>query len=253
MTDNEGTEVLLEASGPAEEGPDEVAPPEPPKGGRRPLRRRTRIGLIVIGIIALVAAVALVANWMINAANYVTTDNAQVDGTQLSINAPTSGTLTNWTATMGTPLKSQQVVGRIAVQTGYMQPQLLVRAPADGVVAVNNGVNGAFVAAGTQLAIAYNPSDVFVTARVDETDINDVRIGQAVDISVDAFPKTTLSGHVVEIKTGAAGVFSLFGQSNTTGNFQKVTQVIPVKISIDDRQNLALVPGMNVTAKIHKK
>jgi multidrug resistance efflux pump len=134
-----------------------------------------------------------------------------------------------------------------------MQPQLLVRAPADGVVAVNNGVNGAFVAAGTQLAIAYNPSDVFVTARVDETDINDVRIGQAVDISVDAFPNTTLTGHVVEIKTGAAGVFSLFGQSNTTGNFQKVTQVIPVKISIDDRQNLALVPGMNVTAKIHKK
>lgn len=253
MTDNKGTEVLPETLGPVDEGPDEVAPPEPPKGGRRPLQRRTRIGLIVIGAIALVAAVALIANWMINAANYVTTDNAQVDGTQISVNAPASGTLTNWTATMGTQLKSQEVVGRIAMQTGYMQPQLLVRAPADGVVAVNNGVNGAFVAAGTQLAIAYNPSDVFVTARVDETDINDVRIGQAVDISVDAFPNTTLTGHVVEIKTGAAGVFSLFGQSNTTGNFQKVTQVIPVKISIDDRQNLALVPGMNVTAKIHKK
>ena len=57
---------------------------------------------------------------------------------------------------------------------------------------------------------------------------------------------------VVEIKTGAAGVFSLFGQSNTTGNFQKVTQVIPVKIAIDDRSGLDLVPGMNITAKIHR-
>jgi multidrug resistance efflux pump len=57
----------------------------------------------------------------------------------------------------------------------------------------------------------------------------------------------------VEIKNGAAGVFSLFPQSNSTGNFQKVTQVIPVKVAVDDRQGLALVPGMNVTARIHRQ
>ena len=141
---------------------------------------------------------------------------------------------------------------RIAVQTGYGQPQLVVRAPADGVIAVNNGVNGAFVTAGTQLAVAYDPSAVFVTARVEETSINDVRVGQLADISVDAFPGVKLTGRVVEIKTGAAGVFSLFPQSNTTGNFQKVTQVIPVKVTIDDLKNLQLAPGMNVTVKIHR-
>jgi len=57
---------------------------------------------------------------------------------------------------------------------------------------------------------------------------------------------------VAEVKAGAAGVFSLFPQSNTSGNFQKVTQVIPVKITIDDLKNLPLVPGMNVTVKIHR-
>jgi len=232
---------------------EEVAPPEPAKRSRRPLQRRTRIGLIAVGVIAVVAAVTLIANWTINTANFVSTDNAQIDGTQVSVAAPASGTLTNWVATMGTQLKAQQAVGRIAIQTGYVQPQVLVRAPADGVVAVNNGVNGTFVAAGTQLAIAYDPSAVFVTARVDETDIDAVGIGRAVEISVDAFPGTPLTGHVVEIKTGAAGVFSLFGQSNSTGNFQKVTQVIPVKINIDDREGLQLVPGMNVTVKIHKR
>ncbi|MGC3992836.1 MAG: efflux RND transporter periplasmic adaptor subunit [Propionicimonas sp.] len=241
---SETTEVIE----PADEV-DEVAPPEPPK---KKLSRRMRIGLIVVGAVAVVAVVALVANWLLNASRYVTTDNAQVDGTQITITAPTSGTLTDWTVAMGSQVKAQQAVGRIAVQTGYLQPQTLVRAPADGVVAVNNGVNGSFVAAGTSLAIAYDPSDVFVTARVEETDISAVKVGQKVDISVDAFPGTPLTGHVVEIKTGAAAVFSLFGQSNTTGNFQKVTQVIAVKVSIDDRQGLALVPGMNVTAKIEK-
>jgi multidrug resistance efflux pump len=54
------------------------------------------------------------------------------------------------------------------------------------------------------------------------------------------------------VKTGAAGVFSMFPQSNTSGNFQKVTQVIPVKITIADLQGLQLVPGMNATVKIHR-
>lgn len=49
-------------------------------------------------------------------------------------------------------------------------------------------------------------------------------------------------------------MFSLFPQNNTNGgNFQKVTQVIPVKIGIDNVQNLDLVPGMNVTVHIHKR
>ena len=119
-------------------------------------------------------------------------------------------------------------------------------------VVVDNGVEGAFVPAGTQLAVAYNYSRIFVTARVDETDIDAVAPGQRVDISVDAYPDATITGTVSEIQGGAAGVFSLFPQSNTSGNFQKVTQVIPVKIAISNPDNVALVPGMNVYVKIHK-
>jgi multidrug resistance efflux pump len=216
------------------------------------MSRRTKIALSVIIVVALVATGGLVGSWAVNDSLYVSTDNAQIDGVQLLVNAPASGTLADWSVDMGSTLTAGQEVGRIAVQAGYMQPQVTVRSPAAGIVAVNNGVNGSFVTAGTQLAIAYDPSAVFVTARVDETKINDVHVGQVVDIAVDAFSGTPLTGRVVGIKTGAAGVFSLFGQSNTTGNFQKVTQVIPVKISIDDRSGLDLVPGMNVTAKIHR-
>ena len=117
-------------------------------------------------------------------------------------------------------------------------------------VAVDNGVEGAFVTADTQLAVAYHGPAIFVTARVDETDINDVPIGQLVDISVDALPGTELAGRLIEIKAGAAGVFSLFPQN--IGQLPKGHQVIPVKIGIDDVKNLPLVPGMNVTVKIHR-
>jgi multidrug resistance efflux pump len=127
-----------------------------------------------------------------------------------------------------------------------------IRAPGDGTVAVDNGVVGTYVTTGSQLAVAYNLDQIYVTARVDETDVQAVHVGQVVDIYVDAFPHTTLHGRVQEIQGGAAGVFSLFPQSNTGGNFQKITQVIPVKIALDSLPNVDLVPGMNVTVYIHK-
>jgi multidrug resistance efflux pump len=229
-----------------------AAPAPAEKPGRRRMKRSTRISLLVILIIAVLIAAAIGASYFINARNFVTTDNAQVDGDKISINAPTSGTLVDWTAKQGTDVKENQVVGRIKIQGGFVQPQMSIRAPADATVVVDNGVEGAFVTAGTELAVAYDFSHIFVTARVDETDIDAVHAGQTVDISVDAFPNNTLQGTVSEIQGGAAGVFSLFPQANTSGNFQKVTQVIPVKIQLTNTDNLALVPGMNVSVKIHK-
>ena len=245
MTENAVTESSSEP---------EAAPEPAPSASvrRRPLKRATKIRLLVILVIAVLAAAAFGVYYIFNTSNYVTTDNAQIDGNQISINAPATGTLIDWRGQQGTELHKNAPVGRIEIQSGYVQPQLVIRSPADGTVAVDNGVEGSFVTAGTQLAIAYDSSGVFVTARVKETDIDRVQVGRAVDISVDAFPGEQLTGIVAEVKTGAAGVFSLFPQSNTSGNFQKVTQVIPVKITINDRKNLPLVPGMNATVKIHR-
>lgn len=232
---------------------DNGAPPEEAAApAKRRMKRSTRIGLAVILVLALLAAAAFVAYYILDTRNYVTTDNAQIDGNQITVNAPTSGTLIDWRGQQGAQLRKDASVGRVQMQGGFVQPQMVIRAPADGVVAVDNGVEGAYVTAGTQLAVAYDGSAIYVTARVDETDIDDVQVGRLVDISVDAFPDASLTGRVLEVKGGAAGVFSLFPQANTSGNFQKVTQVIPVKISIDDLKGLGLVPGMNVTVKIHR-
>jgi len=232
----------------AEPGGDGAEEAAPKKG----MSRKGRLRLLVIGGLAVLVAVAFGVRYVVDTSNYVTTDNAQVDGNQISINAPTSGTLQDWKGQVGAQLRENGQVGRIQMQGAYVQPQMPVRAPAAGTVAVDNGVPGTFVTAGTQLAVAYDAQGVFVTARVDETAVDEVRVGAPVKLAVDAFPDADLTGHVSEIQTGSAGVFSAFPQSNSSGNFQKVTQVIPVRITFDDTQGLALAPGMNVTVKIHR-
>ncbi len=233
-----------------DQAPTDGAAAPPP---RRKLKRSTRIGLIIILILALVAAGGFGTSYFLNARNYVSTDNAQVDGSKISINAPTTGTLTDWRINQGSAVHEGQVVGRVKIPDGFAQPLMSIKAPADGTVAVDNGVPGTFVTTGTPLAVAYDMNNIYVTARVDETDIQAVHVGQAVDIDVDAYPNTPLTGRVREIQGGAAAMFSLFPQSNSGGNFQKVTQVIPVKIGFDNVDNLDLVPGMNVTVHIHKQ
>lgn len=232
--------------------PTNGAGPTPPAPPRRGLKRSTRIALIVIAIVALLAGSAFGVSYFLTARNYVSTDNAQIDGDKISVNAPAAGTLLDWTATQGADVHKGQSVGRIEIQGGFAAPQMPIKAPGDGTVAVDNGVIGTYVTTGTQLAVAYNLNNIYVMARVDETDVKAVRPGQLVDIDVDAYPDAHVTGQVVEVQGGAAGVFSLFPQSNTGGNFQKVTQVIPVKIVLTSLPPVDLVPGMNVTVHIHK-
>src|SRR6476620_11611217 len=137
-----------------------AAPPGPEKPARRKMRRGTRIALLVVLVVAVLIAAGITASYFINARNYVTTDNAQIDGDKISINAPSSGTLIDWHATQGTEVHKDEVVGRIKIQGGFVQPQQSIRAPGDATVVVDNGVEGAFVAAGTQLAVAYNYSKI---------------------------------------------------------------------------------------------
>lgn len=225
-------------------------PAAPPK---RRLKRSTRMALSVVAVVALLAAAGFGGAYFLHSRTLVSTDNAQVDGDQIQINAPATGTLLNWQITKGTQLHTNQIVGRIGILTGFGQPQRTIRAPGNGTVAVNNGVEGEWVQAGTQLAVAYDFSKIYITARVDETDIDAVRVGALVDISVDAFSTTPVTGIVQEIQGAAANRFALFPEQNSTGNFQKVTQVIPVKIMLINTNGVALAPGMNVTVHIHKQ
>ena len=149
-------------------------------------------------------------------------------------------------------MKTNEVVGRIKIFGSMAQPQRPIKAPGNGTVAVNNVVNGAYVTAGTTMATAYDFNKIYITARVDETDVADVHVGAPVDLDVDAYSGIPMTGIVQEVQASSAGEFSLFPQDNSNGNFQKVTQVIPVKIELTDTGGKQLAPGENVTVHIHK-
>jgi membrane fusion protein (multidrug efflux system) len=107
-------------------------------------------------------------------------------------------------------------------------------------------VVGNYVQVGQQL-MAIVPHEVWVTANFKETQLPNMKPGQPVQISVDAFPDVELHGQVQSIQRGSGAVFSLLPPQNATGNYVKVVQRVPVKITFDDiPQGLRLSPGMSV-------
>ena len=93
---------------------------------------------------------------------------------------------------------------------------------------------------------------VNVTAYVDEGAIDNVKIGQDVDVHIDAYSGTSFTGKVQRIVMATAGQFSLLPtQDNASSNFTKVGQRIPVVISLDTTSGKTIMPGMSVSVTIH--
>jgi len=124
-------------------------------------------------------------------------------------------------------------------------------APQDGVIAKRWVWLGDVISAGQSLFTLYDLENVWVTANLEEYKIENVKIGSAVTIHIDAYPGYTFYGNVFVIKGAAASQFSLVPQNNATGNYTKVAQRIPIKITIQrpkdfpKNQPLYLFPGMS--------
>ena len=128
-----------------------------------------------------------------------------------------------------------------------------ILSPVDGYIGEKSAELGQTVQAGMTLMtlIPTGPGKIFVTANFKETQLGDMRVGQPVDIKVDAYKGTTFHGHVVSINPASQNTYALVPAQNATGNFVKVTQRIPVRISIDDgRADMPLRPGMSVEANV---
>jgi membrane fusion protein (multidrug efflux system) len=91
-------------------------------------------------------------------------------------------------------------------------------------------------------------SAVYVAANYEETQLTNVQPGQPVTIDVDMFPSASVHGVVNSIAPASGEDFALLPPDNATGNFTKIVQRIPVKITIDPHDPLAgrLRPGMSV-------
>jgi membrane fusion protein (multidrug efflux system) len=125
----------------------------------------------------------------------------------------------------------------------------VVLAPVAGRVSKLTAAKGSYAQAG-QSQMAFVPRELWVTANYKETQLSDMRVGQGVDIRVDAYPDRTFHGHVDSIQAGSGAAFSLLPPENATGNYVKVVQRVPVKIVFDQVPDVLLGPGMSVTPQV---
>ncbi len=143
----------------------------------------------------------------------------------------------------------QAQLEQIQTQLGQMQ----VKASSDGVIARRWHFAGDIVQQGQTVLSLFDLSQVWVSANLEETKVRSVQNDDPVIIKVDAYPDMRLEGKVVMIGAGAASQFSLIPPNNSSGNFTKVTQRIPLRISFNspsEGDHVYLRPGMSAEIKI---
>ncbi|MFY9971240.1 MAG: HlyD family secretion protein [Roseiarcus sp.] len=130
-----------------------------------------------------------------------------------------------------------------------------VLAPFDGVVGNKAAQVGNFVMPGTRL-MALVPLDAsYVDANFKETQLGDIKPGQKVDVAIDALGGKVVEGVVSSIAPASGSQFSLLPPDNATGNFTKIVQRVPVRVTFSDEvlKTTPLRPGLSVVATVHTR
>ncbi len=214
----------------------------------RRVRARVLVPLLALALLG-AAGIAYYYGYM--DARYVTTNDARVAADLVAVTPQVAGRLASWTAREGDRVEAGQVLGTVDPGAPVGPERTAVRAPVGGVVIRSPAVVGNAVTPGQALAYLADPERFYVLAEVEETRIRHVRAGQPVTVRLDAYPGVTLTGRVESLGLATESIFSLLPAQNVSGNFTKVTQRIPVKISLPAASGLRLMPGMSATVTIH--
>src|SRR5208283_1418193 len=135
------------------------------------------------------------------------------------------------------------------VNLGYAK----IYAPGDGTVGERQVRPGQLVSPGTQV-ISFVDITKWVEANYRETQLTNVKVGDAAEIRIDEYPGQVIRGKVIEIAPASGSEFALLPPDNATGNFTKVVQRIHVKIALDDNDLATkLRPGLSVTATVRTR
>jgi membrane fusion protein (multidrug efflux system) len=135
------------------------------------------------------------------------------------------------------------------INLGYTK----IHAPADGVVGERQVRPGQLLSPGAQI-LTFVAETKWVQANYRETQLTHMKIGDEAEIKVDLFPDRVLKGKVAEIAPASGSQFALIPPDNATGNYTKVVQRVPVKITFDDPAAAAsLQPGLSVVTTVNIK
>lgn len=185
----------------------------------------------------------------------------------ITITPEITGRLRSWDVQEGDAVTVGQILGRqeldMLVTNTAMNVQNLtnsadsilakaeIKSPIPGKVVQSNVIKGQVISPGMEIAVIADTTNFYIKANVEETDIFKIKPGQPVEVRIDAYPGRQFMGSVGSIGQATESAFNTFPSLNTSGEFSKVTQLIPVKINLLDVGNMTLMPGMNATVKIH--
>jgi membrane fusion protein (multidrug efflux system) len=124
-----------------------------------------------------------------------------------------------------------------------------IRSPADGRIVMTFVRKGEHVAAGQRIAMFHDPQRIWVEANVKETVVGQLKPGMKVNVHIDAYPGRIFRGEIYRIGQAATNKFALLPDPNPSGNFTKITQRLPVRILLTDR-DVMLRPGMMAEVEI---
>src|SRR6266550_4656326 len=220
---------------------------------------RRMILVPVLIFLALAAIGGGILYWVYDNYTFYRTDDAQLTSQIINVSAPAAGTLTTLNVKLGDAVTAGQTIGTItgastasASGTSGRATSINITSPMNGTIIQVPTVQGQGVSPGLPIATVTDLNGINVTAYVDENAINNIQVGQSVDIKIDAYSDTNFNGHVQQIVKATAGQFSLLpNQDPTSSNFTKVGQRIPVIIILDGNGGKQLLPGMSVTATVH--
>jgi multidrug resistance efflux pump len=258
----QGSSTLTNGTTPGSHSSVAEAATLPPATRRRPAFLSRLLLLPIAAVVVLVAAYFGFNTWR-DGQLYVSTDNAQLSGQPVQVGAMNAGRVLAIIPSIGASVHRGDVVAQVALpsQVGMGQngqpkmgflgagdTQVDVQSPLDGLVIAEPVAVGATVSAGQPIVSVVDPSQLWVNANIEETNIAKVHVGQPVTVHIDALA-ADVPGKVEAVTPATAGVFSILPSSNTSGNFTKVTQLVPVRVSV----NLGTQPlllGANVEVKI---
>ena len=225
---------------------------------------RRKIIIIVVAIIIVAGGAFYGTNALIQGSRYLSTDNATLGAPLISVSSLAAGQIMNVDVNIGDRVQQQQAIAEVgtprfsdsASRQGFNATPgsgTSVEAPIAGYVAAVWTYPGAIIGAGSPIVTLFDDSNIWVTANIDENKIKEIKPGQSVDVTVDCLGGAVLTGKVRGITPATASSFSLLPSGNTSANFTKVSQVVPVRISLDNTDGLALIPGSSVEVKIALK
>lgn len=128
-----------------------------------------------------------------------------------------------------------------------------VIAPCDGIVTKRSFNQGQYITAGQSLCAVVNTEHYWISANFKETQLRKMKIGNEVEIELDAFPDMKITGKIESLGGATGAKFSLLPPDNATGNFIKITQRFPLRISVDNisaEDKTKIFPGLSAFVKV---